>query len=123
MATLTGAQGIATGRKHAGLFVNDEDAELAFLKAGKTSGETCFPVLYCPEYHIPEFRSPLADMRNSVANRNNAVVSCGGQFIANHLSPKFTGKHVHVDLASPTFDAKGATGFGAALLTEYFRSL
>ncbi|KAH9599776.1 putative aminopeptidase NPEPL1 [Trypanosoma melophagium] len=123
MATLTGAQGIATGRKHAGLFVNDEDAELAFLKAGKTSGETCFPVLYCPEYHIPEFRSPLADMRNSVANRNNAGVSCGGQFIANHLSPKFTGKHVHVDLAFPTFDAKGATGFGAALLTEYFRSL
>ncbi|KAH8619194.1 Cytosol aminopeptidase family catalytic domain [Trypanosoma vivax] len=123
MATLTGAQGIATGRRHAGLFVSEEEAEIAFLRAGRETGETCFPVLYCPEYHIPEFKSNHADMTNLMQHRDNAGVSCGGQFVANHLSPRFKGAHVHVDLAFPTFDSNGATGFGAALLTGYFRNL
>ncbi|RNE98760.1 aminopeptidase [Trypanosoma rangeli] len=123
MATLTGAQGIATGRKHAGLFVNDEEAELTFLKAGKESGETCFPVLYCPEYHAPEFKSPVADMRNLMKQTNNAGVSCAGHFVASHLSPDFKGKHIHVDMAFPVFEDDKATGFGPALLIEYFRKL
>nr|CCD12640.1 unnamed protein product [Trypanosoma congolense IL3000] len=123
MATLTGAQGIATGRHHAGLYVNEEAAEVAMLRAGRESGETCFPVLYCPEYHAPEFKSNHADMTNLMGRRDNAGVSCAGHFIAAHLSPKFNGAHIHVDLAFPTFDSNGATGFGAALLTEYFRAL
>ncbi|EAN97960.1 aminopeptidase, putative [Trypanosoma cruzi] len=123
MATLTGAQGIATGHRHAGIFVNDEEEELSFLKAGRVSGETCFPVLYCPEYHVTEFRSPVADMRNSVKQVNNASVSCAGHFVANHLSPDFKGKHIHVDMAFPAFENDKATGFGPALLMEYLRNL
>ncbi|EAN79621.1 aminopeptidase, putative [Trypanosoma brucei brucei TREU927] len=123
MATLTGAQGIATGRHHAGLYVNEEGAEAAMLRAGRESGETCFPVLYCPEYHEPEFKSNHADMTNLMERRDNAGVSCAGYFITTHLSPKFTGAHIHVDLAYPVFNSNGATGFGPALLTEYFRKL
>lgn len=123
MATLTGAQGIATGRKHAALYVSDEEVELAFLRAGKESGETCFPVLYCPEYHTPEFKTTVADMRNLMRVTNNAGVSCGGQFVASHLSPDFKGVHVHVDLAFPVVEDETATGFGPALLTEFFRKL
>lgn len=48
MATLTGAQGIATGEHHAAIYVNECDAEHLVLQAGNQCGDTCFPVLYCP---------------------------------------------------------------------------
>ena len=43
--------------------------------AGRKSGDLTFPLVYCPEFHYPEFNSAVADMKNSVAvslyNRNN----------------------------------------------------
>ena len=39
MATLTGAQGIATGRHHGGLLTNRESWETATIKAGRSSGD------------------------------------------------------------------------------------
>ena len=39
MATLTGAQGVATGRYHASLLTNDEDWEPVCAAAGKASGD------------------------------------------------------------------------------------
>lgn len=48
MATLTGAQGIATGEHHAAIYVNECDAEHMVLQAGNQCGDTCYPVLYCP---------------------------------------------------------------------------
>lgn len=39
MATLTGAQGIATGRYHGGLLTNKESWEIAAAKAGRSSGD------------------------------------------------------------------------------------
>jgi probable aminopeptidase NPEPL1 len=122
MATLTGAQLIATGKRHAAIYVNDEAAEQAILVAGRKCGDTCFPVLYCPEYHNPEFASKVGDYRNLMAQTNNAGISCAGQFIANNLK-SFAGTFVHVDLAGPSADANGGTGFGVALILEYLRSI
>ena len=39
MATLTGAQGISTGRYHAAVVTNDELYETACVKAGRQSGD------------------------------------------------------------------------------------
>ena len=39
MATLTGAQGVATGRYHASLLTNKEEWEPACAAAGKASGD------------------------------------------------------------------------------------
>jgi hypothetical protein len=44
--------------------------------AGLRSGDLCFPVPYAPEFFAQEFKSAVADMKNSVANRSNAQVSC-----------------------------------------------
>ena len=57
------------------------------VRAGSLSGDLCFPSVYCPgfyscypfltvipvslEFHFPEFTSAVADMKNSVADRNN----------------------------------------------------
>ena len=119
MATLTGAQLIATGKRHAALYVDDEATEALVVAAGKATGDTCFPVVYCPEYHNPEFSSKVADYRNLMAQTNNAGISCAGQFIANNLTKSYKGKYVHVDLAGPSSDANGGTGFGVALFLGF----
>lgn len=121
MATLTGAQGIATGKFHAAIYTNAENAEAQFVEAGKRSGELCFPVVYCPEFHKREFSSKMADCTNSVAGRSNAQVSCAGHFIEKSLAGGFKGSWVHVDLASPAARDEG-TGFGVALLVQAFAS-
>ena len=45
MATLTGAQGIATGRYHASHMANDQTWETALSQAGRVSGDLSFPAV------------------------------------------------------------------------------
>jgi probable aminopeptidase NPEPL1 len=116
-ATLTGAQLIATGLHHAALISNDAELEASCIAAGRRSGDLVHPLPFAPELFKAEFKSPVADMRNSVKNRNNAQSSCAAQFIYNHLEG--TGvRWAHVDLAGPAFRADRGTGFGVALFTE-----
>ncbi|XP_027058695.1 probable aminopeptidase NPEPL1 [Pocillopora damicornis] len=120
MATLTGAQGIATGRYHASLLTNKEVWEPACAAAGRASGDLVFPIPYCPELHFSEFSSALADMKNSVQNRDNAQVSCAGLFIGSHLGFDFPGSWLHIDMAAPAHMGERATGYGVALLVTLF---
>lgn len=85
IATLTGAQLIATGKNHGAIYCNDEWLEDIATTAGKYTGDLVFPVPYCPEFYRNEFRSVVADMKNSVADRGNAQTSCAAQFIGNHI--------------------------------------
>ena len=48
---------------------NDETMEEFCRHAGKISGELSFPLVYAPEFHFQEFKSAVADMKNSVAVR------------------------------------------------------
>lgn len=119
MATLTGAQAVATGAHHAALYCNDEELETAVVAAGKASGDLAHPLPYAPEFYRKEFASSIADMTNSVANRVNAQVSCAGQFVGNHLgSFQTTGKWCHIDMAAPAKAAGRGTGYGVALLEQ-----
>ena len=61
MATLTGAQLVATGKRHAAVVTNDEDVELAAVAAGKLSGDLVHPLPYCPEFYRKEFKSQVGD--------------------------------------------------------------
>jgi probable aminopeptidase NPEPL1 len=119
MATLTGAQGVATGKYHAAIYSNSGEYEVRVQEAGRKSGDLVFPVVYCPEFHNKEFSSKVADYKNSVANVSNAQVSCASQFIGNNLASDFKGAWVHVDLAAPATRDEG-TGFGVALALQLF---
>ncbi len=116
VATLTGAQGVATGRKHGALYASTEGIESRAVAAGRASGDLVHPLPYAPELFRREFQSSVADMRNSVKNRNNAQSSCAGQFIANHLPSGFEGEWLHVDMAGPSTHNNRGTGFGVGLL-------
>lgn len=123
MCTLTGAQGIATGKLHAALVCSDENWEQACVRAGRASGDLVHPLMYCPElFGTHEFSSAIADMKNSVHDRANGQVSCAAQFIANHLPKDFCETHpwLHVDMAYPVHCGERATGYGVALLLELF---
>uniref|UniRef100_A0A034W1I2 Putative aminopeptidase NPEPL1 n=3 Tax=Bactrocera TaxID=47832 RepID=A0A034W1I2_BACDO len=120
MATLTGAQGIATGKLHGAILTNTEEWETKALEAGRRSGDLLAPIIYLPELHFSEFASAIADMKNSVADRNNAQPSCAGVFIGAHLGFDYPGVWMHVDMATPVSTGERATGYGVALLLTLF---
>ncbi|XP_055592895.1 probable aminopeptidase NPEPL1 [Uranotaenia lowii] len=120
MATLTGAQGIATGKYHGAILTNSEDWEAKSLVVGRQTADLLAPVPYCPELHFSEFNSAVADMKNSVMDRGNAQVSCAGLFIGAHLGFDYDGSWLHVDMASPVHCGERATGYGVALLMGLF---
>jgi len=123
MATLTGAQGIATGKYHAAVVTNNEEFETLFRKAGRASGELAFPLPFTPELHFSEFKSEVADMTNSVADGSNASSSCAGLFIFSHIGFDFDGVWVHVDMAGPVKGGERATGYGVLLLNYAFENM
>ena len=120
LATLTGAQGSATGKYHGALLSNSEEWENRTMKIGRVTGDCVFPIVYCPELHLTEFDSTIADMKNSVADYKNATSSCAGLFISAHLSPSYTGAWIHVDMAANVASGERATGYGVSLLVGLF---
>jgi len=120
ICTLTGAQGIATGKYHASHLCNTATWEDAVGEAGRASGDLSFPAVYCPELQFPEFKSVVADMKNSVKDRNNAQPSCAGLFILSHLGFDWEGVWIHVDMAAPSEIGERGTGYGVSLLNTLF---
>ena len=115
-ATLTGAQMVATGKRICALVSNSDDVEDRAVASGLLSGDLARPLPFVPEWHKAEFKSVVADMKNSVKDRGNAQCSCAGSFIYEHLHPDYKGAWLHVDLAGPAFVHDRATGFGPALI-------
>lgn len=64
---VSAVQGISTGKYHAAVMTNNEQWEVACVRAGRSSGDLAHPLVYCPELHFSEFTSAMADMKNSVA--------------------------------------------------------
>lgn len=117
MATLTGAQMVATGRNHAAVVCNDDDLEDRAVAAGRLSGDLVHPLPWAPEFFRKEFKSPVADMKNSVKDRMNAQSSCAGLFVYEHLAGAgYEGPWLHVDMAGPSTKEERGTGYGVALL-------
>ncbi|XP_050552084.1 probable aminopeptidase NPEPL1 isoform X3 [Spodoptera frugiperda] len=120
IATLTGAQGTATGKYHAAILSNSARLEALAVGAGLRSGDLTHPLPFAPELHFTEFTSCVADMKNSVADRNNAQPSCAGLFILSHLGFDFPGNWLHIDMAAPAHCGERATGYGVSLLCVLF---
>ena len=82
MATLTGAQLIATGKRHAAVVSNLDEVEDAAVKAGKVSGDMVHPLPFVPEFYRNEFKSEVADMKNRCAancTQNSGLLWVGSE--------------------------------------------
>jgi probable aminopeptidase NPEPL1 len=119
MATLTGAQMVATGQKHAGILANKQELEVKAVTAGLRSGDLAYPLLYAPELLKKEFNSKVADMKNSVKDRSNAQSSCAGHFIESHLEEDYGGGWLHVDMAGPATNNERGTGYGVGFVMSF----
>ncbi|KAJ8600217.1 hypothetical protein CTAYLR_001930 [Chrysophaeum taylorii] len=115
-ATLTGAQMVSTGKRIAALCCDDDEIEARAVAAGLASGDLARPLPFIPEWHKLEFKSAVADMKNSVKDRLNAQCSCAATFIYQHRHADYAGAWLHVDLAGPAFNNDRATGYGVALI-------
>mmetsp|Transcript_1692 Transcript_1692/g.3976 ORF Transcript_1692/g.3976 Transcript_1692/m.3976 type:complete len:525 (+) Transcript_1692:138-1712(+) len=124
MATLTGAQSSATGLKHAAIFTNLEEVETLARTAGQNSGDLVHPLPYVPEFFRGEFKSEVADMKNSQKNRSNAGCAAPATFLSSHIEPYLEENKawLHIDMASPAEHKDKATGYGVALLYALLKS-
>ena len=119
LATLTGAITGAVGKVHAGVYCNDEGLERALVHAGRAVGEPLHPLIFAPELFRKEFKSEIADMKNSVKDRNNASSAAAAQFILNHMPEQGCPPWAHLDIAGTAWDSEGrGTGFGVGVLLE-----
>lgn len=80
MLPSSAVQGISTGKHHAAVMTNNEQWEIACVRAGRSSGDLAHPLVYCPELHFNEFTSAVADMKNSVAVSEQASIEAPAPF-------------------------------------------
>lgn len=124
IATLTGACMVAVGPHRAGLFCEDARLRESLVRSGDDAGERLWPLPLDREYD-DLVRSDVADVKNISGGRE------GGAIVAAVFLRKFVPDGVawaHLDIAGREFSAedrsygpKGATGFGARLLTRFVR--
>jgi leucyl aminopeptidase len=117
-ATLTGAQRVALGSRIAGVMSNDVKARERVCDAAERAGETMWP-MPLPEDLRSALDSATADLAN-IGDRLGGMLSAG-VFLNEFIPAKQP--WVHLDIAGPAFNEKGAYGYtpkggtGAAVRT------
>jgi leucyl aminopeptidase len=122
LATLTGANAVALGKKLAALFSHDDALAEALTAAGDATGERMWR-LPLPDDYVGYLDSDIADRHSSPSRGAGAVVA------ALYLQ-EFLGDRVeswaHLDMSAPSWadatagdQVKGATGWGARMLLKY----
>lgn len=133
IATLTGAQVVALGKRTAAVLANDDELQGALTQAATDAGEKVWPLPIAEEIrgHID---STVADLKN-MGEAGTAGTMAAAAFLREFAKP--TGKDAddrtqawgHLDIAGPAFHeggpygyvGKGGTGFGVPTLVEFAR--
>jgi leucyl aminopeptidase len=120
VATLTGAQVVALGKKIAGLMGNDDGLVQRVQDAAQRAGEDVWP-LPLPRQYRSQLDSDVADLKN-IGARGQAGTLVAGLFLQ-----EFVGDvaWAHLDIAGPArsdandgYVTKGGTGFAVRTLLE-----
>jgi leucyl aminopeptidase len=125
LATLTGAIGIALGKRIAGLFSNDDRLANALLDAAKTAGERFWRMPLVEDYRR-DLDSPVADLKNIGGKFGGGSITAA-LFLREFVDGR---RWAHLDIASAARSdndedeiTKGATGFGVRTLLTWLESL
>ncbi len=121
LATLTGACVVALGDKAAGLMTNHDGLSAELISSGSATFERVWPLPLFDEY-AGQIKSDVAEVKN-VGGRNAGAITAG-KFLQKFVSDNQP--WAHIDIAGPAFldspdgyKAKGGTGFGVRLLTDF----
>jgi leucyl aminopeptidase len=126
LATLTGANLLSLGRRHAALYSEDDDLARALADAAAAAGERA--------WRMPLYDDYLADFASDVADRTNSALRGAGSVTAALFLREFTGtardRWAHFDMSAPSWSekadgelVKGATGWGVRTLVRWLQSL
>jgi len=125
LATLTGAIGIALGKRHAGLFSNDDRLAAALLAAADAAGERFWRMPLVEDYRA-DLDSPVADMKNIGGKFGGGSITAA-LFLREFVAGR---RWAHLDIASAARSdsdedeiSKGATGFGVRTLLTWLEGL
>ncbi|GGN15865.1 leucyl aminopeptidase [Actinoplanes campanulatus] len=123
LATLTGANAVALGKRTAALISPDEELVTALTAAGEAAGERMWRLPLADDY-VEHQSSDIADRIN--AGPGPGVITAA-LFLRDFYGPV---RWAHFDMSAPSWaeaaDAeltKGATGWGARTLLYYLASL
>lgn len=106
VATLTGAQIVALGKRTAAAMSNDDAFRDKFLSAARDTGESFWP-MPLPEELRPSLDSPVADIAN-IGER------MGGMLVAGLFLREFVPADLpwlHLDIAGPSYNEEQAHGY------------
>ncbi|HEX8002266.1 MAG TPA: leucyl aminopeptidase [Mycobacteriales bacterium] len=125
LATLTGAIGIALGKRIAGLFANDDKLANALLRAAGEAGERFWRMPLVEDYRR-DLDSPIADLKNIGGKFGGGSITAA-LFLREFVDGR---RWAHLDIASAARSdsdedeiTKGATGFGVRTLLTWLESL
>jgi leucyl aminopeptidase len=123
LATLTGAQNVALGKRTAALYTHDDELATELGAAAGAAGERMWRMPLLEDYR-PLLHSDIADQTNAPAPGN------AGSVLAALFLREFTGglrdHWAHIDMSSPSWAdgpdrelVKGATGWGVRTLVRW----
>ncbi|MDR3035231.1 MAG: leucyl aminopeptidase [Kitasatospora sp.] len=119
VATLTGAQVVALGRRTAGVMANDDAVRDGIVAASRRAGEPFWP-MPMPEELRDGLDSDVADLANITPDRSGGMLV--GALFLREFVPAGT-RWAHLDIAGPAFNEEKAYGYtpkggtGAAVRT------
>jgi len=126
LATLTGAQTIALGKRTAALYADDDALAKALTDAAEAAGERAWRMPLTEDY-VEKLDSDIADV-------NNAPGGGAGSVTAALYLREFAGsardRWAHIDMSGPSWSdsandelTKGATGWGVRTLVRWLETL
>jgi leucyl aminopeptidase len=126
LATLTGANMVALGKRSAALYSEDDALAAALADAAAAAGERA--------WRMPLYDDYLADFASDVADRTNSAERGAGSVTAALYLREFTGtareRWAHFDMSAPSWSdradaelTKGATGWGVRTLVRWLQTL
>jgi leucyl aminopeptidase len=122
LATLTGANAVALGKRTAALYSYDDELAESLAAAGAAAGEKMWR-LPLPDDYLEYLHSDIADRHSSPSRGAGSVVAA--LFLSEFLGD-MRGSWAHLDMSAPSWaegdDAdlsKGATGWGVRFLLRW----
>ena len=122
VATLTGAQTVALGRRTAGVMANHDEVRDGIVASAKRAGEAFWP-MPLPDELRDGLDSEVADLTNISPDRSGGML-VGGLFLREFVTEQT--RWAHLDIAGPAYNEddahgytpKGGTGAAVRALTQ-----
>ncbi|MFE9689055.1 leucyl aminopeptidase family protein [Micromonospora sp. NPDC005806] len=126
LATLTGANAVALGKRHGALYSENDELAADLLAAIEAAGERAWRMPLAADY-LEYLGSEIADLHSSPARGAGSVVAA---LFLREFTGDLRDRWVHVDMSAPSWSedehaelTKGATGWGVRGLLRWLATL